>query len=98
MILAEPLVWGSYMQAWAADLLPMPIEQMMITTGYYDITTGILFLIPPVAFFAGILGTLHMLTVLVTSGVNEGTVRDFAILGASLAVVFLYWPFRKNEK
>lgn len=97
MILQEPLAWGSYVQPWAEALLPMPLEQMMITTGYLDIGIGILFLIPPVAFVAGILGAFHIATVLITSGVNEGTVRDFAILGACIAVAFLYFPQKKTK-
>jgi uncharacterized membrane protein YphA (DoxX/SURF4 family) len=96
MVLAQPRVWGSYLQNWAVDLLPLPLEQFMTTTGYLDIITGVLFLIPPFAFFAGILGTSHLIGVLITSGVNEGTVRDIGLLGASITVLVLRWPINKK--
>lgn len=96
LILQDPLAWGSYMQPWAYNLLPAPIEQVMTTTAYFDMATGFLFLIPHTAFIAGVLAALHLVGVIATSGINEGTVRDIGLLAASIAVVLLYFPKKKK--
>ena len=92
LILQQPEVWGSYLQPWAVKLLPMPIKEMMIGTGIFDIIIAVLFLIDPVVWIAALLATLHLVIVLITSGINEGTVRDIGILTATMALLVDSWP------
>lgn len=87
LILKEPEAWGSYLQPWVVDLLPVSIKEVMISTAITDIIIGLLLLVDfwvPVAAF---LAAAHMLIVIGTSGINEGTVRDIAILGGALALL-----------
>lgn len=95
LVLRDPVSWGSYIRPWAANLLPIPIESFMSTTGIFDIATGALFFIPHTAFIAGILGTLHLTGVIAVSGINEGTVRDIGLLGATLYIAIKYYPKKK---
>lgn len=87
MILQNPEAWAGYMDTWATELLPLPVITMMQITAVVDIAIGILFLITPTVWIAGLLGALHMLVILVTSGITDITVRDIAIFGASLAIM-----------
>ena len=96
MVLQEPLVWSSYLQPWAANLIPTPIEQAMRTNGVFDIIVGAMFLVTPLAFIAGILGTIHLTMVLVVSGINEATVRDIGLLAASIFIALVYFPRKKK--
>lgn len=94
LILQHPEAWGGYILPWAANLLPLPIKEVMIGTGILDIVIAVLFLINPVVWIAALLATLHLFTVLITSGINEGTVRDIGILAGTLAIVVNSWPKR----
>lgn len=100
MILEHPEAWGGYLKPWAVDLLPASVEATMRATGVADIAIGLLFLVPATAWIAGILGAAHMGVILVTSGITDITVRDIAILGASLAVLFGSLPsfIRRHDK
>lgn len=87
MILQTPEAWAGYMDAWAVKLLPLPVITVMQITAVADIVIGILFLITPTVWIAGFLGALHMLVILITSGITDITVRDIAIFGASCAIM-----------
>jgi hypothetical protein len=87
VILKYPEVWGEYLKPWAIDLPPASVEATMRATDIADIVIGFLFLVPSIAWVAGILGVLHMLLVLVTSGITDMTVSNIGLLGASAAIV-----------
>ncbi|HEY4506225.1 MAG TPA: DoxX family membrane protein [Candidatus Paceibacterota bacterium] len=99
-ILKDPVGWSGFIKPWARDLLPTSPEQVMITTGWGDIVIGVLLLLSRwkiVAFIGALLATLHMIVVLVTSGINAVTIRDVAILAAAASVMFIYWPTRRKS-
>ncbi|MBI4215630.1 MAG: DoxX family membrane protein, partial [Parcubacteria group bacterium] len=79
-ILRFPEAWGGYLQPWAVKLLPVPIEQMMIGTGFLDIIIGLLLLCNIAVWIAAGVGSLHLLVVLFTAGVTDITVRDIGLL------------------
>lgn len=87
MIIQNPEAWGGYMKPWAVELLPGSVASTMQATGVADIAIGLLFLFGTSTWIAGLLAALHMIVVLVTSGITDITVRDIAIIGASLAVM-----------
>lgn len=97
MIIQSPEAWGGYMKPWAVELLPGSVAQTMQATGIADIVIGLLFLFGATAWIAGLLAGLHMVVVLVTSGITDITVRDIAIIGASFAVMIGTLPQRVQQ-
>ncbi len=81
-----PEVWGGYLQPWAASLLPMPLSQAMIGTAILDIVIGLMLLANIFTRLASFLAALHLLIVLIVSGINSITVRDIGLLAAALAL------------
>lgn len=98
LIFKEPGAWGGYLLPWAADLLPIPLEQAMVGTAILDILIGVFLLIDVLTWLAAFLGTLHLVIVLSTSGINAITVRDIGLLAAVLALVVHAWPYRLRLK
>ncbi len=86
LIFRDPIAWGSYLQPWAANLLPIPIAQAMMGTAVLDIAVGVLLLLDIFVWFVAFVGALHILSVLVVSGVTDITVRDIAILYCATAL------------
>src|SRR3989338_143439 len=88
LIFKQPEVWGGYLQSWAVNLLPIPIEKMMIGTAFLDIVIGVLLLVDSFVWLAALAGTIHLVIVLAVSGINEVTVRDIGILAATLTLLW----------
>ncbi|OGI64437.1 hypothetical protein A2733_01365 [Candidatus Nomurabacteria bacterium RIFCSPHIGHO2_01_FULL_40_20] len=86
IILKEPEAWGSYIQNWVVELLPLPIKDIMISTAILDIIIGFLLLIDTWVWIAAIVGALHLVVVLVVSGITEITVRDLGIMAGMFAL------------
>lgn len=99
LIIQNPEAWGGYIQPWAAKLLPLPIKEMMVGTGVLDIVIGFLIVTNILTWLAGLVGAIHLVIVLITSGIDAITVRDIGLLGAAVAVSLSVWPknlvFRK---
>ena len=72
---------------WAAELMPVPIREVMLSTAVLDVVIGIFLLLNSFVWLASLVGTLHLITVFITSGINEGTVRDIAILAGTVALM-----------
>ena len=87
LILRNPAAWGSYVDPWAADLLPIPIEQAMIGTAVFDIAIGIFLLTDFLVYLASLAGAIHIAIVLAVSGITDITVRDIGLLVAMLALM-----------
>lgn len=87
LIFKQPEAWGGYLQPWAAGLLPMPIAQAMIGTAFLDILIGALLLIDSLVWLATLVGAVHLIIVLVVSGITDITVRDIAILAGVVALM-----------
>lgn len=86
LILMNPAAWTGYLQPWAMALLPVPIEQAMFATAIFDILLGIALLVGIKTWIAAFLATGHLLIVLITSGINDVTVRDIGLVFASAAL------------
>lgn len=99
LIVQDPEAWGGYIQPWAAKLLPLPLKEMMVGTGVLDIVIGFLIVTNILTWLAAGIGAIHLVIVLITSGINSITVRDIGLLGAAVAVSLINWPknliFRK---
>ncbi len=92
LILQNPAGWGAYMQPWAAKFLVVPLNLAMIAASVLDIVVGFFLLIGTYVWLAALIGALHLLVVLVVSGITEITIRDIAIFAGTLALTVNDWP------
>lgn len=86
LILKQPEAWGGYLRPWALKLLPIPLSQAMIWTAVLDIIIGIFLLINVFVGLASFAGAIHLIIILIVSGITDITVRDIAILSAIIAI------------
>ena len=87
LIIKSPESWGGYLEPWAVSLLPVSIKTALLFTAVIDIIIGILFLIDWKTFWAGLIASIHLVIILVVSGITDITVRDIGLLGATLVVM-----------
>lgn len=87
LIFKNPEAWGGYLQPWAAGLLPIPITHAMIGTAVLDIIIGAFLLVDFLPWLAALVGAIHIVIVLTTSGITDITVRDIGLLVATLAIL-----------
>ena len=87
LIFKQPEAWGGYLQPWAAGLLPVPIGEAMIGTAILDIAIGVLLLFDSFVWLAALIGAVHLVSVLIVSGITDITVRDMGILAATIALM-----------
>lgn len=92
LIFKEPEAWGGFIQPWAASLLPIPINQIMIGTALFDIAIGFLLLVDLLTWLAALGGAVHLAIVLTVSGINAITVRDIGLLAGLLALAVTALP------
>ena len=98
LILKSPESWAGYMQPWAVKLLPVPATQALISTAILDIIIGILFLTDWMTWVAGLLGSLHLVSVLTVSGITDITVRDIGLLVSCVVIMIESLPFYIKNK
>jgi uncharacterized membrane protein YphA (DoxX/SURF4 family) len=92
LIFMEPTAWGGLMQPWAAGLLPVPVELAMRGTAVLDVLIGAALLVNLFTWAAAGLGALHLVVVLLTTGITDVTVRDIGLLTSSVALALWVWP------
>ena len=100
LIFKNPEAWGGYLQPWAVGLLPMPLSQAMISTAILDIIIGAFLLFDFLPWLAALIGAIHIVIVLVVSGITDITVRDIGLLVAALALMIEslpQWALNKYE-
>ena len=103
LIFQNPEAWGSYIKPWALAWLPLSLVQVMVGTAVLDITVGVLLLLDIFTWIAAFVGAMHIIVVLVTSGITDITVRDVGLLTGALAISFEALPewilskFKKKE-
>lgn len=98
MIFQEPLFWGGFIQPWAANLLPAPLEQIMISTAVMELIIGIAMLFNIYTWIAALIASVHLLIILITVGIDSITVRDIGLLGASIALFLSTAPKHVIDK
>jgi len=95
LIFRNPESWGSYLQPWATKLLPIPLVEAMLGTAILDIVIGgWLLFIDRFVWIPAAFAFLHLIIVLVGSGITDITVRDIGLLAATLALLVETFPFR----
>lgn len=86
LIVRDPVAWGSFLQPWAVELLPVTLREAMMVTGILDIVIGGLLLFNIFTWLAAAVISVHLAIILITSGIDAITVRDIGLLGAALAL------------
>lgn len=87
LIIKDPLSWATYLQPWVTDWLPTNLRALMLSTAVLDLLIGLLFLTDYAVWLAAGLGALHLITVLIVSGLTEITIRDIGLLGGTLSLL-----------
>lgn len=87
LIFRDPIAWGGFLKPWAADLLPMPLEQAMISTAVLDFLIGFFLIVDYFTWIAAFLGAVHLTMVLAVAGIDDVTVRDIGLLAAAIALI-----------
>lgn len=86
LILKDPEAWAGFIQPWMRAVLPIPPVDIAFGTGFFDIFVGILLLIDFYSWLAALLGSLHLVLVLLAAGISEVTIRDIGLLAAAIAL------------
>ena len=98
LIFRDPQFWGGFLQPWAVDLLPVPVESAMIGTAILDFLVGLLLLVDVLTWLAALIATLHLTVVLITAGIDVVTVRDIGLLAGALALLWAKLPKHVSKK
>jgi len=91
-IVRNPEAWSAYIRPWMLALLPASPERTMFANGLLDIAIGGLLLFNIFPWLIAALASIHLAIILIVSGINEITVRDIGLLGATLALGIATWP------
>lgn len=95
LILQDPIGWGAMVSPKIQNLLPVPIKTVMINNAILDITIGVILIlsfIPFLTWLAAMVGTLHLIMVLIATGIDAITVRDIGLIGGTIAIAIETWP------
>lgn len=87
LIFRDPIGWSGYVQPWAAHLIPLPLVQVMVGTAFLDMIIGVFLLLNVFVYIITFVGAIHIMSVLLVSGITDITVRDIAILYCSVALM-----------
>ena len=98
LILKAPEAWGGYLQPWAVRLLPVPLPEAMMGAAIVDLAIGFFLLIDSFVWLAALIGAMHIVIVLITSGITDITVRDIAIVAAASALSIDSLPQTLTDK
>lgn len=99
LILKDPLGWSGYISnQWVLKALPKDLSTVMIVTGAFDITVGFWLLLDIHSWIPAGLATVHLVTVLLASGITTITIRDIGLLTATLAIAMDAIPSSFIEK
>jgi len=96
LIFRNPLSWGGIIEPWVNDLLLFDLETTMLATAIIDILVGGLLILNIIPWLAALVGSVHLIIVLVAAGINDITVRDIGLLAATLALTVEIWPFGRK--
>ena len=86
LIFREPNAWIGFIDPWVLKIVPLSVYQIVIATAVFDVILGAFLLLDTLVWLVALLGAMHMVMILVVSGINEVTVRDIAILAGTLAL------------
>lgn len=86
LIFNAPETFAGYIRPWAMDILPVSIRQTMRATGVLDVVIGVAFLIGIRMRLTAFVASIHLLVILIVSGITDITVRDIGLLSGTVAL------------
>lgn len=89
MIARDPLIWGKSVKPWAKKLVPLPLKTAMLITAVFDGIVGMWLLTGWFLPVSSALALLHLIQVLVMTGINGPQYRDIGLLGGSIALFII---------
>lgn len=92
MIFQEPVFWSGFIDPWAASLMPLSLETMMNITAGLDLLIGLLLIADKWTWIVSLVASLHLLAIIIGSGIDTITVRDIGLFGASGALSLISAP------
>ncbi len=85
--------WASAIEkSWAHTLAPAPAQSLMRGTAVFDIVVGVWLLTGMALPFAAIVASLHLVQVLMVTGIMSSSYRDVGLLCMSIALALYTWP------
>jgi len=96
LIFQDPAGWAAFIKPWAADILFVSPERAIMGTAVFDILVGVFLLVDFLTFWASLLASLHLISVLAVAGIDAITVRDIGLLAGALALAVFLWPSKKG--
>lgn len=92
LIFRDPEDWGGLLQPWAMNLIMAPLKETMIATAILDMLVGVFLLVDFLPWLAALVGSVHLVIVMATTGISVITVRDIGLLGGTIAIMATTWP------
>lgn len=92
LIFQSPEGWSNFISPWAAELIPFSLKNTMICVAIFDVLIGALLIYDFIVWIGALLAAIHMIDVLIVSGITNVTVRNIAILAGALAVFIESMP------
>ena len=87
--LIDGLSWVSWVPEWAVNLLHIPPAMIVLLNGAFEVVAGCLLALNIWTRWAALALGLHLVVLVIEIGLNEIGLRDFAIMMATFALVFL---------
>ena len=87
--LIDGLSWVSWVPEWAVNLLHIPPAMIVLLNGAFEVVAGSLLALNIWTRWAALALGLHLVVLVIEIGLNEIGLRDFAIMMATFALVFL---------
>ncbi len=88
LIFRDPQTWAAFINPWVRELIPIDPVQTILGTAVFDIILGFMMLINLLPWVVALLATVHLVGILIVSGINEITVRD---IGLATGTIALFW-------
>jgi len=92
LILKNPEAWTGFISPRVAELLPVSPVEAMQGTAVLDLIIGALLLFGVWTWIGALLGSLHMISVIIVAGITDITVRDIAVFASAVAILVETWP------
>ncbi len=86
LIFRHPGEWANFLSDWFVKLLPVSSSAFMSGISFLDMGLGLLLILNRFTKWVALIAAVHLLGILVSSGITDVTIRDVGLLGASIAL------------
>lgn len=86
LIFKNPDGWANFLLDWFVRLLPVSPVSFMKDVSFLDMGLGVLLLLNLFPKAVAAICALHLIGILISSGITDVTIRDVGLLGASIGL------------